>query len=186
MRFTDRVASVHPVVVTIAFLTLFIGGAVGMNTCPLGGEQWALLYSLTMLALMAPVLLWHYSIYRATSDRSAEFVGHKGRRAFLFALCAISVTVFLATFPIWMSMPVTDSGYRTLFTINAISMFVGCISYFPAIWAAANALSRFDEQRKKVEFHKTLGTFILEAYFPIGIWFIYRRIRKATDSPAPA
>lgn len=65
----------------------------------------------------------------------------------------------------------------------AISMAVGNISYFVALWAAANALVRIDEQKKSVEFHKTLGTFFLEFYLPLGIWIIFPRIKRMLAQP---
>jgi hypothetical protein len=63
---------------------------------------------------------------------------------------------------------------------------VACLSYFAAIWAAANALTRFDERAKTVELRKTLGTFILEFYLPIGIWVIYPRIKRMLAAPISA
>jgi hypothetical protein len=57
-------------------------------------------------------------------------------------------------------------------------MMVGNLSYFASIWAAANALTRFDDRKESAEFHKTLGTFILEVYLPVGIWVIYPRINR--------
>jgi hypothetical protein len=62
-------------------------------------------------------------------------------------------------------------------------MAVGNLSYFAAVWAAANALTRFDDRTKSAEFHKTLGTFILELYLPIGIWVIYPRVKRLLATP---
>jgi len=183
MRFTDQVASLHPAIVTGVFLMVFGGGALALTSLPLGGSDWPLVYSVTMTLLLVPTLTWHYSIYRAASERSTNFVGHNGRRGFLFAACATSTAIFLATFPIYASMPYTNPSQPTLATINSVAMGIACVTYFPAIWAAANALTRFSEQKKIVDLGKTFGTFVLELYYPIGVWFIYRRIRKATDTP---
>lgn len=186
MRLTDRLASLPPVVVTIAFLALFIGGALGMNMFAFASASWAVAYSLVMALVLLPILAWHYSIYRATSDRSLAVVGHRGRRAFLFLLCAVATSVFLTTFPIWYAANPEAPHYRYLGATNTTAMIIGCLSYFAAIWASANALTRFDEQKKPVELHKTLGTFFLQLYFPIGIWFTYRRIKNALATPLPA
>lgn len=64
-------------------------------------------------------------------------------------------------------------------------MLVCNLCYFASIWSAANALTRFDERKKSDEFHKTLGTFILEFYLPIGIWVIYPRIKRLLAASQP-
>jgi len=186
MRFTDRVASLSPAVVTIVFIALLVSSAATTLPFPIGSQTWALAYSVSMAWLMAPILLWHYSIYRAASDRSAAFVGHGGRRGFLFALCAITLTTFLISFPIWMLTPVDQPASKHLATANTAAMLISCVCCFLAIWASANALTRFDEQSKRVDLHKVLGTFVLQFYAPIGVWVIHRRIRNVTNTPLPA
>lgn len=72
---------------------------------------------------------------------------------------------------------------KTLLTAMAVSMVVGNLSYFAAIWAASNALARFDGRAKAVELHKTLGTFFLVLYLPVGIWALYPRIKRVLAEP---
>lgn len=186
MRLTDRVATLHPLIVTVAFVVWFGAGSLGMNTEALGSPSWALLYTITMAAFLPLALLWHYSIYRAASDRSAEFVGHSGRRAFLFALCALGFVVFLATFPATHGTPPNDHMYGPLLTLNSVAMVVGCLAYFASIWAASNALTRYETKSKDTEIHKTLGTCLLELYFPLGVWFIQPRVKRMMDATALA
>jgi hypothetical protein len=186
MRLTDRVASLHPLIVTTATVAWFIGGGVAMNTSVLGGSNWVWIYTATMAVFAPLVLLWHYSIYRAASDRSDDFIGHKGRRGFWFALCALGLGSFLASFPVFTAIAPGEAYYQALATANSLAMVIGCIAYFIAVWAAANALTRFDERKGKVELHKTLGTFLLEIYFPIGVWFIHPRIKRAVAAPLSA
>ena len=183
MRLTDRVLSLHPAVVTILFVALFVGGGVAMNVYPFGSAMPLLIFSVAMLATLGPVMLWHYSLYRAASDRNAQNVGHSGRRGFLFLLAMVGLCAFFVLFPIQMSTAPTDPIYRMIAAAVPISMLVGNLSYFASIWAAANALTRFDDRKKSVEFHKTLGTFILEVYLPIGIWVIYPRIIRLLAAP---
>jgi hypothetical protein len=178
MRLTDRVLSLHPAVVTILFVALFVGGGVATNIYPFGSATSSLIFSVAMLAILAPVMLWHYSLYRVASDRNAQSVGHSGRRAFLFLLAIVGLCSFLILFPMLMSTAPTEPAYRLIATAVPISMLVGNLSYFASVWAAANALTRFDDRKKSTEFHKTLGTFILEFYLPIGIWVIYPRIKR--------
>lgn len=186
MRLTDRIAALPPAIVTLIFIVLFVGGGVASLTLASTFLSWAMIYSITMLITLAPILAWHYSIYRAASDRSAAFVGHKGRRAFLFVLCAVSLTTFLVTFPLWVETPYTAPHGQTLMNISNTSMMIGCLSYVLAIWSAANALTRFDDQQREPDFRNRIGTFLLEFYIPIGVWFIHRRIRKVTETPLPA
>lgn len=164
---------------------MFIGGGVIVNFFPLGSAAWTVAYSLTMIVLITPILAWHYSIYRAASDRSLVFVGHRGRRGFLFGLCATGLAIFLITFPIGRAFEPGSALYRALLILANTTMILGCVTYFVAIWAAANALTRFDEQKKQVATHKTLGSAFLQMYFPIGIWFIHRRIKRMLASPLP-
>jgi hypothetical protein len=185
MRLTDRVLSLHPVAVTILFVLLFVGGGIAANIYPLGTAAASVLFSVSMLLLFAPVMLWHYSLYRAASDRNLEGVGHNGRRAFFFALSIAALSVHLVLYPLVMFSERADATYRMLVTVMTTAMVVGCLSSFAAIWAAANALTRFDDRSKSTEFHKTLGTFILEFYLPIGIWVIYPRIKRLLAAPLP-
>jgi hypothetical protein len=87
MRLTDKIAATPPSILSIGFLVVFIGGGVIVNFFPLGSAAWTVAYSLTMIVLITPILAWHYSIYRAASDRSLVFVGHRGRpRLFVWAV----------------------------------------------------------------------------------------------------
>ncbi|MGE0741629.1 MAG: hypothetical protein AB7O98_09820 [Hyphomonadaceae bacterium] len=164
-------------------MALFIGGGVAINIYPFGSATSSLIFSVAMLAILGLVMLWHYSLYRAASDRNAQAVGHSGRRGFLFLLAIVGLCAFLVLFPIQMSTAPTDPTYRMIATAVPLSMMVGNLSYFASIWAAANALTRFDDRKKSTEFHKTLGTFILEFYLPIGIWVIYPRIKRLLAAP---
>jgi len=183
VRLAHRVLSLHPAVVTILFLALFIGAGVAVNIYQFGSAVSSLIFSVAMLAMLAPVMLWHYSLYRVASDRNAQSVGHTGRRGFLFLLAIVGTCVFLILFPIQLLPAPTDPAYRVIAAAVPISMLVGNLSYFASIWAAANALTRFDDRQKSAEFHKTLGTFILELYLPIGIWVIYPRIKRLLATP---
>jgi hypothetical protein len=174
MRLTDKIASLPPAAVSIGFLAIFIASGVTLTAFPLGGSTWVVIYAAIMTILMTLVLAWHYSIYRAASDRSEAFVGHRGRRGFLFAICAVATAIFLAASVV---------GTTSLSAVISVVMSIACFSYFAAIWAAANALTRFDEQKKSVETHKTLGSFILQLYFFIGVWFIYPRIKRVLTTP---
>lgn len=184
MRLTERVLSLHPAVVTILFVVLFVGAGVAINIYPFGGATLSLIFSVAMLAILGPVMLWHYSLYRVASDRNAQSVGHSGRRGFLFLLAIVGTCAFLVLSPIQMSTAPTDPVYRVIAAAGPISMLVGNLSYFASVWAAANALTRFDDRRKSAEFHTTLGTFILEFYLPIGIWVIYPRIKRLLAAPS--
>jgi hypothetical protein len=183
MRFTDRVLSLHPGVVTIAFLTLFVGGGVAINIYPIGSSEASILFAGTMLVLLVPLMIWHYSLYRAATDRNAAAVGHRGRRAIFFVLAGAALAVHLIAFTVLMRSSPESAGHEMLVTATTVGLVVGNLSYFAAIWSAANALTRFDERVKSVEFHKTLGTFLLEFYLPIGIWVIYPRIKRVLAEP---
>ncbi|MBL8558377.1 MAG: hypothetical protein JNM47_06620 [Hyphomonadaceae bacterium] len=184
MRLTDRVLSLHPAAITGLFVALFLGGGLATNVFPFGSIASLLMFAITMLVMIAPMWLWFYSLYRAASARSDQFVGHSGRRGFLFLSAILGLCAFLALFPTMMSIPPTAPIYRTVVAALTISMLVGSISYFASVWAAANALVRFDEHQRHAEFHKTLGTFFLLAYLPIGIWWVHPRIKRLLVAPS--
>lgn len=181
MRFTDRVLALHPAIITITFVVMFAGGGVAMNAYPFGSSEASVVFALTMPLLIAPLLLWHYSLYRAASDRGADSVGHSGRRAFLFALACAGLGVFLVAVP--MLAYADDASYQKYLSVLVASMAVGNFSYFASIWAAANALTRFEERAKITDLPKTIGTFLLEFYLPFGIWVIYPRIKRLLAAP---
>jgi len=185
MRFTDSVVALSPAVVTAAFVILFVGAGMAMRVDPFGGAEWATTYSVVMLLMLVPLMLWHYSLYRAASDRGFDIVGNAGQRAIFFLLTVGGMLVHLAIFPIWMRTPPSSSLYAKLLQADATATIVACISYFVAIWSAANALVRFEERERSPAVHKTLGTWFLELYLPIGIWFIYPRIRRLLEAPIP-
>lgn len=182
MRLTDAIVSLHPAAVTTAFVVLFAGSGMLLNLGPMGAPLFEITYSATTLALMAPLTLWHYSLYRAATDRTVEIVGHRGRRGFLFLLTVGTLGVFLIVPPL-LTITNVDNRDSPLLTFAIAMMPLGCIAYFASIWAASNALTRSDEASRSVEFHKTLGTFILEMYLPIGIWVIYPRIKRMLAAP---
>lgn len=185
MRLTDRVISLHPAIVTGAFVILFICGDFVTNIYPFGSAAQLFSFSAFMALMLGPLILWHYSLYRASSDRSVPPVGHSGRRAFLFGLFIISMSVCLLLFPLMIFSARSNEAERTLMIATPISMVVAVLSYFASIWASANALTRFDERKKSVELHKTLGTFLLEFYLPVGIWIIHPRIKRLLAAPIP-
>lgn len=184
MRFTDRILLLHPAIVTTVFVVTFAGGGAAINIYPFGSAPSAVVFSLIMPLLLGPLLLWHYSLYRAASDRNAPNVGHRGRRAFLFVLASVALCIFLAT---QATLAYSDEAtFQQFQAVLATSLIVGNLSYFASVWAAANALTRFGDQVKSTEFHKTLGTFILVLYLPIGIWVIYPRIKRLLAAPVSA
>lgn len=181
MRFTDRVLAIHPSIVTLLFVALFAGEMIVLFTVQ-DSVAFYTYVTTGLLVLLLPVLLWHYSLYRAASDRAAAEIGHSGRRGFLFVVATIGISGFLALF----ALAARDPGNNAIWTLLPLVMFVGNLSYFASVWAASNALTRFDERAKAVQFHKTLGTFILELYLPIGIWVLYPRIKRLLTAPLPA
>jgi hypothetical protein len=184
MRLYQRVLSLHPAAITIGFILLFVVGGVVIAGTPFGPASFVT-FSISMFVLMAPVMLWHYSLYRVASDRGEAILGHRGGRAFFFGLAGIGIGAYLVAFPFWFSSEIGSSTYGNLGVATPLLLAIGNISYFAAVWAAANALTRFDDQTKSAEFHKTLGTFILELYLPIGIWVIYPRIRRLLEASSP-
>jgi hypothetical protein len=181
MRFTDRVLSLHPAIVTLLFVTLLAVDMILLFTAQDGAAFYTHL-AMTAFVLIVPLMLWHYSLYRAASDRAAVEIGHSGRRGFFFVLAIVGMSAFFAGF----ARAAGDLDNEALWTSLPLIMLVGNLSYFASIWAASNALTRFNERAKAVEFHKTLGTFFLELYLPIGIWVIYPRIKRLLAAPLPA
>ncbi len=180
MRFTDRVLSLHPAIVTTIFVLAFIVGGLAINLYPLGSAEWPWAFAVTMPAMLGPLILWHYSLYRAASDRNEVCVGHSGRHTRSRVLTCAGLVVFLIVF---LALQTPSVRLQTLAPAAPLAMVIGNVSYFASIWAAANALTRFDDRVKSAEFHKTLGTFILEFYLPIGIWVIYPRVKRLLAAP---
>jgi hypothetical protein len=185
MPFTDRVISLPPAIITILFVLLFAGAGVAINIFPFASPLQMDVFAIAMMLLLGPLMLWHYCLYRAASDHNAEVVGHGGHRGFLFLLTVGGYSANLALIPFTMGTQASGHVPQPLFAAYAISIIVGAVSYFAAIWASSNALVRFDDRTKSAEFHKTLGTFILELYLPIGIWVIYPRIKRLLAEPEP-
>lgn len=183
MRLTDRVISLHPAVVTTTFLALFMGSGIAINIQTFGASFFYFVFSGSMLVMIAALMLWHYSLYRAATDRNSDVVGHGGRRGFLFVTASIGTCAFLILLSAQWFIAPESPIQATVATAMPIAMLVGNVSYFASIWAAANALTRFDERQRSVEIHKTLGTFFLEFYLPFGIWVIYPRIKRLLAAP---
>lgn len=157
MRFTDRVLSLHPAVVTTLFLMLFVGGGVAINVYPLGSVTWSVVFSVAMLALLGPVMLWHYSLYRVASDRNAQNVGHSGHRGFLFLLAIVGLCTFLVLSPAQMSTAPTDPTYSIIAAAIPISMLVGNFFYFASIGRQRMRSRGSMTERKSLSFTKRSG-----------------------------
>lgn len=140
MRFTDRVLSLHPALVTIGLVLLFACGGVAVGINPHAGAVAQVLWPVSMLLLLGTLLLWHYSLYRAASDRNAARVGHRGRRGVFFLLAIVGLAAHEMLFPVLMLATPTDAAYQMLTVVTSLSMLAGCLAWFAAIWTAANAI----------------------------------------------
>lgn len=174
---TERIISLHPGVVTGSFLVLFIGGGVANNIFPLGSPASTTIWAVSMVLMMSPIILWHYCLREVAERKAAARRGTRPRRPFFFAIFFVSYTAFLVPIRYSLTMLTPNAAPLLEVAVPALLM-ITVISYFGAIWTAADALLRFTEGHDHVPFHKTIGAFFLEFYLPIGIWFLRPRIRR--------
>lgn len=186
LLWAEKIIALHPLAVTGIFIALFVAAGVANNIYPLGSPQMMGTWAVTTGIMIGPVILWHYSLYRVATNRAEQQSRLMARQSPLFLVLVITVPAFLALFGF--GLPLANGGTVVLgirYVIPAL-MFVMVFSYFGAIWNAASALRRFEMGRKPVPWYATVGTFFLEFYLPIGIWFLHKRIQKLLAAvPAP-
>ncbi|HXI85869.1 MAG TPA: hypothetical protein VNH64_00310 [Parvularculaceae bacterium] len=186
-RWTGRIAGLNPAVVTILFLVLFFGVGISLHIPSTGARVFRAIWAVGNAIFLGSLLLWHYSLFEAADKRSAQQLGAKPRRPLPFIVCATAMAAFIliVAFARASGGPSETSDPAILGAIFPALMALGVLSYFAAIWSAADALMRAELKRSSVPWHMSVGTFLLEFYLPIGIWFLHKRIRQAL-APSPA
>ena len=95
----------------------------------------------------------------------------------------VATGVELVLWPVEPTGPSVNQIAAFGFTAVMISSALG---YFVSIWSAANALMRFENREEPAGTARTFGTFLLEFYLPIGIWFLHPRIKRLLAAPLPS
>ncbi|HRE42808.1 MAG TPA: hypothetical protein PKY87_02435 [Terricaulis sp.] len=176
MRLAGRVLSVHPAIVTGLFVAMLICFGADFLPEPKQITSPSTLATGAMLLTTGATVLWLYCLYRAASDRNVAAVGHRGKRGFLFALLAAAMASSMLLFPWEGPVYRPDLGFM-------LWALAGNLLFFSSVWAAANALTRFESRTRSAAFQSTLGTFALIVYLPLGIWVLYPRIRRMLAAP---
>lgn len=175
---TERVIGLHPGLVTGVFLLLFFGGSAAINFFPFENPPATAVWAVSMAAMTIPVIIWHYSLRQVADIKSAANKGTRARKPLFFAVLIMVFPLFLITIGSAAMWPTSETLSPLVNVIIPALMMVAVFTYFGAIWTAADALKRYEEGRDSVPFYKTVGTFILEFYLPIGVWFLHPRIRR--------
>jgi len=178
-RWTERVIALHPGIVTGVFLLLFFGGAAAINIFPFGSPPAMAIWTVSMVFMTAPLILWHYSLREVAERKAEDRNGMRPRKPLLFMILVIAFPLFLGVQAIYsVIQPTSESALRLIGITMPVLMLITVVSYFGAIWTAADSLMRFDKGSASVPFHTTIVTFLLEFYLPIGVWFLHPRIRR--------
>lgn len=137
-------------------------------------------FSRMTLALMPAAIAlyaWIWSIGDA-SNRAASERARRPDRFFNFALpYAFAYLIFAYFFfpsPGKMDDPVVPIGLVMILHVFAVA----CTFY--AIASAAMRLRSF-ETGDRAGFRNALGTFFMIWFFPLGVWFVQRRVNRAAD-----
>jgi hypothetical protein len=180
-HWTDRVVALHPFVVTGFLLAVFLSCEAASRILGFSVVGTVVLAILMTLFMELPVLWW-YSLYRAASNRITAPSGAEARRSALsFTLLAVASPLFVILGALWLTNPFGSSDStmsRALCVLVPGLVIIIGLNSLRAIWSSAGALIRFDEDLASAPRRERLGTFILLFYYPIGIWFLYPRIRK--------
>ncbi|HWA01808.1 MAG TPA: hypothetical protein VG841_15985 [Caulobacterales bacterium] len=159
MRWTRRIVTLPPAVVTGGFVLLFVAADVLIDLAPLRGRAWSIAFWGSMFALIAPLMVWHYSLYREAMRARARSPG----LALLFVGPLIAILA-------WTALPLSDAVWIVLIPTH--------LSYFVSIWCAARELVLYEAGAAERTWTKVLGTFLLEFYLPVGVWFLHPRIKR--------
>lgn len=177
-QWTELIITLHPILVTGLFVLLFIGASAANISDPFGNPLRSAIWAVGMAAMTVPLVLWHYSLFDVAERKSAARSGVSSQRPFFFAGLALALPILLV-FIVMSTIKPTPAGVRSVVSVAVpISLMATVISYFGAIGSAASALVRFEVPGKREPLLRTIFTFILGLYLPIGVWFLHPRIRK--------
>lgn len=180
----NRLLSLHPAILSITYVALFVlGGALtGAVSNNVVYVVFGALFSFLVAAL---AVLWALGLHTAALSTLKRKVDLKlGSQAFVFGvaiagLFALFVVAPIAEFFGYVQIART-SGETTsaLSSVITTAFAVVLVSYFAAMWIAADSLVRFEERQSAVPWNRTVGTFLLVFYAPIGVWFLWPRIKR--------
>lgn len=164
-----QVLSLHPGIVTMTFVLLYVGsvgGAIFFH-----GTQASL--ALFLLIPTAFLVTWMLSLRRLaleTISRHAPW-----RTSLLLLGCALAVLLLLLVtlFPV-------DRLGGAAGSENLVSLMltISVLSYLAVVWTSSDALSRFESGPGRASLHASIGTALLVFYLPIGIWFLRSRVKR--------
>lgn len=167
----DRLSNTHPLVITLVYILTFVtAGDVVARTLHTGYP--ALISAFIQLASFLIIILWYYAVYRTSIDKLAERVRSRGGRGWFFLTTGAAAVLFsLANGGI--ASDAFPTGQLLVLVILAVAFIV-------SIWSTARGLVAAEKSTETPELAGTIGTFLLLFYLPIGIWFLYKRIKAVT------
>lgn len=173
---TKRVLlSLHPAIVTVVFLALYI---VGFVSAVLIAKSQAGL-ALALLVSLAFLIAWIWSLWAIADQRlsAPPNLIRRSTRKRLYLLGAIlALQAWLICVPqLYQTAP---NARNVIETVTFVLMLAFVVSYLIFIWSASSALLRFELGAIEFPWHLNIGTSILLFYLPIGVWFMSSRVRR--------
>jgi|CXWL01.1.fsa_nt_gi hypothetical protein len=156
-----RLLSLEPAFLTLGYIAAFF---LGVGILYLGNSSAAT----TLLAVLGPsalLVVWMWSLKQVADAQLSP--RHPNLRLDLWLLFVVLVLLLSLV-----ALPSALSGL-----ILGPAMLMTVFGYVLLVWRSAQALVSFEEAPKAARLHASLGTAILVFYLPIGIWFLYPRVR---------
>lgn len=171
MSLIDKIATLRPIIVTGAFLAT-VAGAQLILRATLEWPHFWLGFGTSALLSLGFIGLWTWSaaslvMSRAEPDAKERAIttAHLRSALIYFALC---IAIMVATPSLLPSL-----GWP-MFAAAALANLVAGYNWLRALWRVAKCVPGSDN---------TFTTFLQILYFPLGVWFLYPRLRQLQAAP---
>lgn len=152
----------------LAFLVVNSGFAISTAMRGLGTSE---VSSITASFIAALVLVGWSAMIVDRLSRTFEAVGHPAR-VWLAFLCTLAAHVIL--FPI-LTNSSADSWYWG--AMAAVTWSLGFFGPLYVIWSASSLLVTIEE-RRPASIDRSIGTFLMLFFLPVGVLFVQKRVRR--------
>jgi hypothetical protein len=167
MSWEEKVVGLNPLMVTAVFFLPAALSALLLELFPIGSWLAWVAFALAAAISLGATMIWTGALHKVALSRTR--VARADFQSVLFWLAA------------WCALCASAPNLpRFAWFIAPIVVFMTGFSYIRAISRTTKALESFEPSQS------SFWTFVQILYFPIGVWYLYPRLRRLLAAPQHA